>query len=180
MKKIAIIFFIGLLTLSFSLVSDSLNLVEIQKKEKKRREKLKKSKYVLNNDKIIEFSLKKSKTFVKSDVSATTSSKTDINTKKKAEEKKDEVYWRGRLKKINDGIEQTKTMIQEVQSSLNKASSDFLIATTPSLQQELGSKINNMQRQLAELRARLEHKERSRELFFREARRSGALPGWLR
>ena len=180
MKKTALIVFIGLFALSFSLVSDSLNLVEIQKKEKKRREKLKKSKYILNNDKIIEFSLKKSKTFVESDVTVTTASKSITNTKKKEEEKKDEVYWRGRLKTINDGMEQTKAMIQETQSALNKASSDFLIATTPSLQQELRAKINNMQKQLAELGARLEQKEGARELFFREARRSGALPGLLR
>ncbi|MCK5005616.1 MAG: hypothetical protein KAS21_11025 [Candidatus Aminicenantes bacterium] len=178
MKRIILILF--LLLFSFFLASDSLNLVEIQKKEKERRKKLAKSKYVLTNDKLMEYSLKKSKTFVESDVVTTTDVEKSKTTKKKIDPKSTEQYWRNRLNILNKNIEGIKKNIQESQSALNRESSNFLIASTPSLQQQIKMNIDRLTKQISELRASLTKWEADKELFFREARREGALPGWLR
>ncbi len=178
MKKLILIFF--LLIFSFFLASDSLNLVEIQKKEKERRKKLAKSKYVLTNDKLIEYSLKKSKTFVESDKVKTTEVKTSKTTKKKIDPKSTEQYWRNRLNILNKNIEGLKKSIQESQSALNRTSSNFLVASTPSLQQQIKMNIDRLTKQISELKANLTEIEANKEAFLREARREGALPGWLR
>ncbi len=175
MKKLFL--FLLFFILSFFLISESLNLVKLQKKEKERRKNISKSQYVLTNDRISEYSLKRSKTFVDAEVPVSILPKTKP---KKKEKIKDEKYWRGRLNSVNNGIEQVRKQIQETQSSLNKASSDFLIATTPSLQQELKQRVNNLQRQMAELKASFQQRKSAKEKFLREARREGALPGWLR
>lgn len=177
MKKIILVVFIGLF--SFSLTADSLNLVEIQKKEKKRRKKNVKSKYVLNNDKIVEFSLKKSKTFVEADVAAT-STVTKTSRKSLPDEKDTEKYWRGRLNVLNNSIENLKKRISDSQSKLNRESSNFLIASTPSLQQQIKNNIDILTKQITKLKSDLKRRESDREAFFTEARKSGVLPGWLR
>ncbi len=178
MKRIFLIFF--LLIFSVSLVSDSLNLVEIQKKEKERRKKLSKSKYVLTNDKLIEYTLKKSKTFVEAEVKKITEVKTAKTPKKKISERSTEQYWRNRLNILNKNIEGLKGSIQKSQSALNRESSNFLVAATPSLQQQIKMNIDRLSKQISELKATLVKFEANKEAFFREARKEGVLPGWLR
>lgn len=178
MKRIILTFF--LLLFSFFLASDSLNLVEIQKKEKERRKKLSKSKYVLTNDKLIEYSLKKSKTFVESNIVKTTEVETSKTKKKKINEKETEQYWRGRLTILNRNIEGLKKSIRESQSALNRESSNFLVASTPSLQQQIKMNIDRLTKQISELKANLTKTEADKEAFLREARKAGVLPGWLR
>lgn len=178
MKRIILIFF--LLLFSVFLASDSINLVEVQKKEKERRKKLSKSKYVLTNDKLIEYSLKKSKTFAESDAVKTTEDKVSKTAKKKINEKDTEEYWRGRLRILDKNIEGLKKSISESQSILNRESSNFLIASTPSLQQQIKMNIDRLTKQIGELRANLTKAEASKVSFLREARKEGVLPGWLR
>jgi len=180
MKKIVLIVFIALFTLSFSLVSDSLNLVEIQKKEKKRREKLKKSKYVLNNDKIVVFTLKKSKSFVKADVAADSTVDKTVKKKKSPDDKNTEEYWRERLKILDSSLKNLKKGIAQMQSNLNRESSNFLIAGTASLQNQIKINIDTLTKRLEKLKADLQQRELDKEAFLTEARKSGVLPGWLR
>ena len=181
MKKILSIIFI--IIFSVFLSSESINLVEIQKKEKERRKKTSKSKYVISNDNIVKFSLKESRTYVKSEGNEEVDSgeaPTEKSKEVKTDEKDTEEYWRGRLKIINDSIDDLKSRIQETQSQLNRESSNFLVASIPSLQQQIKENIDNLTRQLDELKANLEQTEAEKEAFFTEARRAGALPGWLR
>ncbi|MEN8155245.1 MAG: hypothetical protein ABFR75_14620 [Acidobacteriota bacterium] len=178
MKKILLIilFFI----FSVFLTSDSINLVEIQKKEKKRREGIKKSKYVLTNDKLIQFSLKKGKTYVKTDVDTSTAAETVKSEKKKSNLKNTEQYWRSRLNVFDKNIGDLRKRISQAQSALNRESSNFLIASIPSLQQRIRTNIDKLSNQLNDLKENLKKMEEKKELFFREARMEGALPGWLR
>lgn len=178
MKKIilVIVFFLC----SLFIASDSINLVEVQKKEKKRRKEIAKSKYVLTNDQLIQFSLKKNKSYVKTDIDTSTTGETEKSGKKKINLKSTEQYWRGRLNILNKNIDELKMRIQKTQSSLNRESSNFLIASIPSLQQRIKTNMDNLTSQLNNLKANLKKMEENKELFFREARREGALPGWLR
>lgn len=178
MKRIilVIVFFL----FSVFLSSQSINLVEIQKKEKKRRKEISKSKYVLTNDKLIKFSLKKGKTFVETDLDTSTTGKTEKSKKKKINLKSTEKYWRGRLNILNKNIDELRERIQKAQSSLNRESSNFLIASTPSLQQRIRINMDNLTSQLNNLKVNLKKMKEDKELFFREARKEGALPGWLR
>lgn len=178
MKRIilVIVFFL----FSIFLSSESINLVEIQKKEKKRRKEIAKSKYVLTNDKLVEFSLKKGKTFVETDIDTSTAGETKKSKKKKINLKNTEQYWRSRLNILNKNINELRERIKKAQSSLNRESSSFLLASTPSLQQRIRINMDNLTRQLNDLKANLKKTEEDKELFFREARREGALPGWLR
>ena len=178
MKKIVLSLLIGLLSLS--LVSDSLNLVELQKKEKKRRKKVVKSKYVLTNDKIIKFSLTKSKTFVEADVTATPNVTKTPEKKKSPDDRNTEEYWKGRINNLNKSIENLKNRITDTQSRLNLESSNYLIASTPSLQNQINSNIITLRNRLEKLKADLKQRELDKEAFLTEARKSGVLPGWLR
>lgn len=178
MKKPVLLILFTLL--SFTLVSDSLNLVEIQKQEKKRREKLKKSKYVLTNDKMVKFTLTKGKTFVEAEVAATPTIKSKPEKQKSADVKNSEEYWKGRLSIINKNIESLKNRINDTQSKLNRESSNFLIVGTPTLQQQIKANIDLLTKQLEKLKADLKQRELDREAFFTEARKFGVLPGWLR
>ncbi len=177
MKKIISIF----LSLFFSvlIIGDSLNLVQIQKREKERRKRIGKSKYVLTNSSIIKYALKKNKSFVKSDKKLNEPAKEKKEPIEKSK-KRGEEYWRGRLNAINASIEQLKKKIVITQSTLNKASSDYIIASMPSRQNQLREKVNKLSKEIAKLRANLKFQESKKEDFFDEARKNGALPGWLR
>jgi len=173
-------FFLTLLSfLGVFVIVNSIDLVKVQKKEKERRKNISKSKYILTDNSLTQYTLKKNKSFVKTDKKLTESDP----VKKKSESKNKEngeKYWRGRLDAINNGIKQLKKQIEETQSSLNKASSDYLIASTPSRQNQLREKVDKLSKQIAEFRANLKMQESNKEKFFDEARRGGALPGWLR
>jgi len=172
---------ISSLFFSFILASQAVNLVEVQKKEIERRKKTTKSKYILTNDKIVEFSLKKGKSFVEADVSETEPATTAPDKgKKKINEQETEEYWRNRLHILNKNIEELTKRIEESQSALNRESSNFLIASTPSLQQQIKMNIDQLTSQLADLRENLKKMEADKEAFFIEARKAGVLPGWLR
>ena len=178
MKRIILVFVVFLF--SIFITSDSINLVEIQKKEKKRRKEIAKSKYVLTNDKLVKFSLEKGKTFVETDIDTSTVGETKKSEKKKINLKSTEKYWRGRLNILNKNIDELRERIQKAQSSLNRESSNFLIASTPSLQQRIRTNMDNLTSQLNNLKANLKKMEKDKESFFREARKEGVLPGWLR
>lgn len=177
MKSIVTIIF--LFIFSFILSSESLDLTQIQKKEKLRRKKIAKSKYILTNDKIVKYSLKKSKTFISTDVVSAPVKDEKKKTVKK-EEVKGEEYWRGRMNSLNNSINQLRKNIREAQSELNRASSNFLVASIPSIQKELQDRIDDLSKQITEMRANLKQREADRDTFYREARMAGALPGWLR
>ena len=130
MKKFAL-----LLILSFFIITTSdfifpkqIDLVELQKKEKKRREKTKKAKYKITNDNLASMIKKKKKiSFVKID-NETTGEK--LQEEKKAIEedpKKKEDYWRRRMRIVTENINTTKNNIKKTQSNLNQAQTNFLV-----------------------------------------------------
>ena len=178
MKNLLTIIF--LLLFSVFAASESLNLVEIQKKEKERRKKAGKSKYVLTNNSISKYSLKKGKTFITTDREIIPDKESSAIEDKKIKKKKTEEYWRGRLKSLNEQISDLKRRIQEAQSTLNRESSNFLVASMPSLQQQIKINIDNIRKRLLEMKNTLKQRESDRDAFYREARKAGVLPGWLR
>ena len=87
--------------------SDSVNLVELQKKEAKRRKKTKKSKYILTDSSIVKVSVGgKRVSFLKAEESGeNTSPKKTIKQKKEVvDPKKTKKYWERRLKISNENI----------------------------------------------------------------------------
>jgi len=178
MKKIIVFFLTGFFSLL--LIPKDVDLVALQKKEKKRRDKAAKSKYVLTNDRIVEFSLKKSKTFVKAEGVISKSVSDEKKKKPSPDEKDSEEYWRGRLKNLTGSIESIKKMLSDTQSQLNRESTNFLIAATASLQRQIQNNIIELKNRVEKLKADLKQREADLEAFHREARKAGVLPGWLR
>ncbi|MEN8154558.1 MAG: hypothetical protein ABFR75_11110 [Acidobacteriota bacterium] len=183
MKKSALVIVLSffIFTTADFIFPQKIDLVELQKKEKKRREKIKKAKYKITNDNVTStIKTKKNLSFIKVD-NETTGEK--LKEKKKAAEedpKKKEEYWRRKMKIINENIDTTKKNIEKTKSNLNQAQTNFLIADIPGKINQARALVDELTKLLEEHKIRLSKFEKDKEALYNEARKAGALPGWLR
>jgi len=94
--------------------------------------------------------------------------------------KKDEVYWRTRIKADTDAIERAKVLLEALQSRINGLQTDFINRDDPAARASIGAE---RVRALGELdRIKLEIQQRTKALadIREEARRAGAPSSWYR
>lgn len=93
---------------------------------------------------------------------------------------RDEAWWRGRVASLRTSIERNEILLQALQSRINGLTTDIVNRDDPFQRQELRAQL---QKALAEFdraqTAIVEHRQ-ALEALRVEARRAGALPGWLR
>ena len=101
----------------------------------------------------------------------------DANGKEPA---KDKAYWSGRLKKLQDQLDQNQTLVDAMQTRINALSTDFVNRDDPAQRSVIE---RDRQRALSELtrlkQAVVDGKKAIADLE-EEARRAGVPPGWLR
>ncbi len=185
--KIVGVFSLILLTFVFAgnlIYPESVSLVELQKKEAKRRKKTIKSKYVLTDSSIIYLSAgKKRVSFIKTDESVSEIGKSKKKSKLKKpliDPKKTEKYWKQRMKALDERILKLKEQISKTQLSLNKVQTDYLNLSIPSQISNAKAKLTQLTGKLSELKTGLASAELQKENLHEEARKAGAPPGWLR
>lgn len=165
--------------------SESLNLVEIQKKEMKRRKKTKKAKYVLTNSSLVHLSVGKRKiSFTKSESEEgkITSEKKNSKTEKKKtpDPKTTEKYWKRKIRISNEKILKLEEKITKTQLELNKAQTDYLTLSIPSHINDAKTRMDLLSSKLGKFRKQLELANVEKENIYEEARKSNVPPGWLR
>jgi hypothetical protein len=102
---------------------------------------------------------------------------TDANGKEPA---KDKAYWSGRLKKLQDQLDQNQMLVDAMQTRINALNTDFVNRDDPAQRSVIE---RDRQRALSELtrlkQAVVDGKKAVADLE-EEARRAGVPPGWLR
>ncbi len=180
------LFIILLLTLSFAVVDLTAkdDLVKLQKKEAKRRKKVKKATLIITDDNLKKLS-SKSKNKV-STISGTVviSDGSDFYVKEenKSKGKKPDLkaIWQREKIGIEDSIKFYKERIVRLQSDLNKLSSDFLIIDFPPSKNQIKKNITKTREDLKNSKEKLSFYKKELEKFYERARRQSIPPGWLR
>jgi len=159
-------------------------LVEAAKKEKARREQLKKPARVLTNQDIEKF--KEKNPTAEGQAQTSTVAEPDQQSEKQAkqEEKKvplynDEKYWRDRAQAISDQISELEKRTQELQSDVNAL---WMAGTASDNGQQtvlIGSQRAERMEELKQAQQQLDAAKQAQDDLQEEARKEGALPGWV-
>jgi hypothetical protein len=162
---------------------DAQSLGDVARKEESRRKRVAKSGKLYTNE-----SLKGSGDPAPAPGAAPTPSSTPSTSEPSQPEaapadpgpRRDQKYWRERITEARDNLDRSKSFEEALQSRINALRADFTSRDDPAQRAVIG---NNLQKALAELErvkndvAKYEKQIRDIE---EEARRAGALPGWLR
>lgn len=185
--------FVWLLSITFiffvtiSSAEDS-PLVEAAKKEKARRAQMKSPAPVLTNQDVDKF---KQKHQIAGESQTQTAEATDqeqqqANDTVKKEEKTqvplsdNERYWRQKTQAINDQINQLQQRADQLQSDINAL---WMAGTASDNGQQtvlIGAQRGERMEELKQVQQQLEAAKQAQENLQEEARKEGALPGWVR
>jgi len=102
---------------------------------------------------------------------------TDANGKDAA---KDKAYWSGRLKKLQDQLEQNQTLVDAMQTRINALSTDFVNRDDPAQRSVIERDRQRALSELARLKQAVVDGKKAVADLEEEARRAGVPPGWLR
>ncbi len=173
MRRFALLLIIGFL------LSQS-PLVELSKKEKKRRKKSVKTKVITNVD------LGRSTSSLNILGKAYSPSTETAGTKEfpektlKPGQKKDKKWWSGRRKAIYEKINKLRKKIQELNTKVNGLSNQFLLEQRPFAQARVKEELEKAKGALQQAKADLANAEKELENLYNEARKEGIPPGWIR
>lgn len=95
-------------------------------------------------------------------------------------EVKDEKYWRGLKKEIEEKISQASKRVETLQNELDNLYRDFYSIDDPARRDLIQVKIVETTRKLEKAQEELEMAKKELEEFMERARKEGALPGWIR
>jgi len=190
MKKL-VVGVIGIILIThfgMNISADSVDLVEMKKKEEERRKNLKKSKYKLNNTNINKVDVPKKKySFmqVKPDSQPKKNIKRD-NSKKTAPLKaksdpiKTQKYWQDLKNQLQNEIISLNEKINNDQLKLNQLNTNLTSMSIPSGRASLKNEIDNLSTNLGQDKKKLKSLQDELEAFFEKARKAGIPPGWIR
>ena len=183
MKRILLSIGVLFAFVAFSFAEDS-PLVKAAKKEKERRAKTEAKKTLTNQD--IEDIRKKQPT---SGIESTSGEEGEEPKKEgEATAKKEEPdptqteeYWRGRKHDVDSRVNDAQARVEQLQSEINSLTTAFYaeadgVGQRPLIESERGERI----KELEAAKQELEDARAEQEGLQDEARRAGALPGWLR
>ena len=182
MKNLFLLIGVLIVFVSVSFAEDSA-LVKAAKKEKERREKVEAKKTLTNQD--IEEIRKKQlgieTTAVPTGESAGEDTKTEKTEKKEKDPTQTEEYWRARKEETDQQLQDAQARVQELQSEINSLTTAFYaesdgVAQRPLIESERIERI----KELEQAKQDLENARQQSEGLEDEARKAGALPGWVR
>jgi hypothetical protein len=101
----------------------------------------------------------------------------DANGKEPA---KDQAYWSGRLKKLQDQLEQNQTLVAAMQTRINALSTDFVNRDDPAQRSVIERDRQKALSELTRLKQAVVDGKTAIATLEEEARRAGVPPGWLR
>jgi hypothetical protein len=101
----------------------------------------------------------------------------DANGKEPA---KDKAYWSGRLKKLQDQLDQNQTLVDAMQTRINALSTDFVNRDDPAQRSVIERDRQRALSELARLKQAVVDGKKAIGDLEEEARRAGVPPGWLR
>lgn len=186
MKKILILFFTTIFTVSLATSNlYSIDLVALSKKEKERRKKIKKKKkkLVITDETLKKYKNKNISFTITNKIPEDTSnlkknaiSRNEINNQKNSKE----AYWKNMKRNFEIRINSIKQAIKKIQLQLNKVTTDYYLTEIPLKKNELNQKRIKLIKELEKLKLELKKAEKDYEDFKDKARRKGIPPGWIR
>jgi hypothetical protein len=93
---------------------------------------------------------------------------------------KDQAYWAGRKKALDDAIDRNQTFADALQSRINALSADFVNRDDPAQRAQITLDRQKAIAELGRLKAQIESDKKALADLMEEARRAGVPPGWLR
>ena len=93
---------------------------------------------------------------------------------------KDKAYWSGRLKKLQDQVEQNQTLVEAMQTRINALSTDFVNRDDPAQRSVIERDRQKALSELTRLKQAVVDGKKAVADLEEEARRAGVPPGWLR
>jgi hypothetical protein len=93
---------------------------------------------------------------------------------------KDKAYWSGRLKKLQDQVEQNQTLVDAMQTRINALSTDFVNRDDPAQRSVIERDRQKALSELSRLKQAVVDGKKAIADLEEEARRAGVPPGWLR
>ena len=180
MKNLFLLIGVLIAFVSISFAEDS-PLVKAAKKEKERRDKVEAKKTLTNQD--IEEIRKKQ---LGIETTAVAGDEPAAEEDKKAEKKEkdptqSEEYWRARKEEVNQNLQEAQAKVEQLQSEINSLTTAFYaesdgVAQRPLIESERTERI----KELEQAKQDLENARQQAEGLEDEARKAGALPGWIR
>jgi DNA repair exonuclease SbcCD ATPase subunit len=182
MKKLFLLIGILIAFVSISIAADS-ELVKAAKKEKERRSKVEAKKTLTNQD-IDE--IRKKQLGIETAAApggepAEETDKEDKKVKKEVDPTQTEQYWRERKQETDQRVEEAQSKVQQLQNEINNLTTAFYaesdgVAQRPLIESERIERI----KELEQAKQDLENARTEAANLEDEARKAGALPGWVR
>ena len=182
MKKLFLLIGVLIAFVSISIAADS-DLVKAAKKEKERRAKVEAKKTLTNQD-IEEIRTKQlgiETAAAPESESAEQKENEGKNDKKAVDPTQTEEYWRERKQETDQRVEEAQSKVQQLQSEINNLTTAFYaesdgVAQRPLIESERIERI----KELEQAKQDLEEAREEAAGLEDEARKAGALPGWVR
>lgn len=96
------------------------------------------------------------------------------------EPKKDQAYWAGRKKALQDALDRDQTYAEALQSRINALTTDFVNRDDPIQRSGIERDRNKALAELDRLKDQIQKDKKALDDLDEEARRAGVPPGWLR
>jgi DNA repair exonuclease SbcCD ATPase subunit len=181
MKKLFLLIGVLIAFVSISIAADS-ELVKAAKKEKERRSKVEAKKTLTNQD--IEEIRKKQlgiETAAAPEDEPTDDTKEDKKEKKEVDPTQSEEYWRARKQETDQRVNEAQSKVQQLQDEINNLTTAFYaesdgVAQRPLIESERIERL----KELEQAKQELENARSESTGLEDEARKAGALPGWIR
>jgi len=110
---------------------------------------------------------------------ADTPTKVEADDKDKGE-KKDQAYWTGKLKGLQQQLERDQSFADALQVKINALTTDFVNRDDPAQRAKIEAERNKSLAELARLKKSVVDDTKAIADLQEEARRAGVPPGWLR
>jgi hypothetical protein len=181
MKKLFLFLgFLFVFTVTSSFGEDS-DLVKLAKKEKERRAKTTAKKTLTNQD-IEEIRKKQPITGIESaEGEAAPSAETTTQAGPKEKPENTEEYWHQRKQETDQQLKDAQSRVDQIQSEINQLRTAFYaeadgVGQRPVIQQEWDERLKSLE----QARQELQDAQAQSSGLEDEARKAGALPGWIR
>jgi len=99
---------------------------------------------------------------------------------KDAEPPKDQAYWSGRLKALQQTLDRDQTFADALQTKLNSQNTDFVNRDDPAQRAVIERERQKTVAEINRLKTQVEQDKKAIADLQEEARRAGVPPGWLR
>ena len=177
------ILFVLFFAVSISLTAKD-DLVKLQKKEEKRRKKIKSSVIKITNENVIKLSKNSKKKISRlsnnnSYFTLSNMSK-NINKSQSEGENKNKEYWKNEKISIENSIRFYEEKVKSLTNKLNKLSSDYLTVDFPPSQRQIKLDMDKTRQALSKSKLQVPFFKKKLEDLYDRARRESVPPGWLR